>query len=603
MTTGLEVPIQPFPIEPRRGIVGRVRGVSGLKIFYFALFFVLANLVLVPVALVFLTSLNIGPSVVSGDPTFQNWITAIRSQATWGVLANTLSFAVGSTIISVVLGVGFAFLAERTDMPLRSLAHVIIPLTITLPGVLYAMAWVLLLSPQIGLINNIALNLFGVEQGLLTSWAGIGLSEAPFDAYTLPSMIFVDGLRGVAVVFLMTVGVFRNMDPALEEAGQMSGLPNHLVTRGITLRVMMPGILAATLYSLTSSLETFDVPAIMGMPVNTNTLSTLIYLQSSTGRIGLAATIGVGFLLIAVAAVLLYSRQVRSIERFSTVTGKGFRPRVMKIGRMRWVAFAIVAVYLLLVAGGPLFIILWGSVLPYYQAPSEAALRLITFESYEFVLTHPYGIDAIRNTVLVTLVAPTLAVAISAPVSWFVVRSQFRGKRLLDVIAFFPHAVPSTVIAIGMIYVFLTVPWSLIPIYGSVWIIALALSTRYLAFGSRTLHSAMIQLHKELEEAGQVSGVPFRLIFWRVVLPLLLPTIVSVWIFVAMISIRDATMAIMLGGPTSRVLSLFMWDAWQNGRVGDAMATGVLLMAATIVILLAGRLVERAQARRVKRVT
>jgi iron(III) transport system permease protein len=192
-------------------------------------------------------------------------------------------------------------------------------------------------------------------------------------------------------------------------------------------------------------------------------------------------------------------------------------------------------------------------------------------------------------------------VGIAAPDSWFVVRSKMRGKRVLDAIAFYPHAVPSTVIAIGFIYVFLTVPWSLIPIYGSVWIIALALATRYLAFGSRTLHSAMIQLHKDLEEAGSVSGVPFRLIFWRVVLPILLPSLISVWVFVAMISIRDATMAILLGTSESRVLSMFMWDAWANGRVGDAMATGVLLMVATVVILFIGRGAERFQSRRIKR--
>ena len=565
---------------------------SGIRLLYVLLFVVLVNLVIVPVGIVVLTSLGVGPRVVSGELTFQNWLNGLANAGTWSALRNSALFAVGSTSISVGLGVTFAFLAERTDMPLRNLIHIVIPLTITLPGILYAIAWVLLLSPQIGLMNHIALNLFGAKEGLLTSWAGIGLTEPPFDAYTLPSMMFVDGLRGVAVVFLMMVGVFRNMDPSLEEAGQMSGAPNRRVIRKITLRVMTPGILAATLYSLTSAFDAFEVPAVMGLPVNVNTLSTLIYLQQTTGKYASAATIGVGFLIIAVFAVLLYARQVRSIERFSTVTGKGFRPRVLRIGPWRWVALAAIGIYLVFVAAAPLFVTLWASILPYYQSPSAAALSRLTFESYDFILGHPWGLDALRNTILVTLAAPTMAVIISALVSWYVVRSRMRGRRILDMLSFFPHAVPSTVIAISLVFVFLTAPWRYIPIYGSVWIIALALGIRNLAYGSRTLHSAMIQLHKELEEAGQVSGVAFGMIFWRIVLPILMPSLIAVWVFIAMISLRDATMAILLGTSSSRVLPLFMWEAWQNGRVNDAAATGILLVLGTIVILVLGRLAQ-----------
>src|SRR5262249_55827961 len=272
----------------------------------------LLNLVIVPVVLTVLTSLNVGPRGVSGVPTFQNYLNALTSPATWSVLGNTLIFAFGATAIAVSLGVAFAFLTERTDMPGRKMMFVIIPLTITIPGILYAIAMVLLLSPKIGLFNNIAMGLFGASGGLFTGWAGVGLTAPPFDSYSLMSMVVVEGLRGVAVVFLMTIGVFRNMDPSLQEAGQMARAPSRAGTRRITLGIMLPGILAAALYALTSSLETFEIPAIMGLPVNVNTLSTLIFLQVQTGKIAAAATIGVGFLIIAVAAVFLYGRQVRS---------------------------------------------------------------------------------------------------------------------------------------------------------------------------------------------------------------------------------------------------------------------------------------------------
>src|SRR5919204_199047 len=161
--------------------------------------------------------------------------------------------------LSMIIGVFFAFMVERTDMPMKTFAYAVVPLTIAMPGLLYGIAWVLLLSPRIGLFNLALLGLFGRDSGILTSWAGIGFTDAPIQAYSMPGMIFVDAIRGVGVVFLMTVGVFRNMDPSLEEAAMVCGASPGKVVRRITLRLMSAGILAAFIYSLTAALETFEV--------------------------------------------------------------------------------------------------------------------------------------------------------------------------------------------------------------------------------------------------------------------------------------------------------------------------------------------------------
>ncbi len=172
-----------------------------------------------------------------------------------------------------------------------------------------------------------------------------------------------------------------------------------------------------------------------------------------------------------------------------------------------------------------------------------------------------------------------------------------RGKRLLDVLAFLPNSVPSIMIALALVYLFLTVPWRLIPIYGTVWIITLAVVTRYLAFGSRTMHGAVLQLHHDLEEAAQVGGVSWFRAFRYIVLPLLFPAIVSGWVFVALHAVRETTMALMLYSPNSRVISLLMWDSWQSGDVNRAAATGVVLMFFTGVIILLGRYVDQRRLR------
>src|SRR5437764_1509971 len=204
-------------------------------------------------------------------------------------------------------------------------------------------------------------------------------------------MLFVDAIRGVGVVFLMTVGIFRNMDPALEEAATVSGAGPGRVARRITLRLMLPGILAAFVYSITGSLETFEVPAIMGLPANISLLSTKIYLLNKTDDEATASSIGIVFILLAIVFVYLYSRLTRRIEKFSTVTGKAYRPRAMKIGNFRYVAAGLVWLYLAIVSIAPFFIMVWASVQPYYAVPSPQAFARTTFDAYTWIFSNPQG--------------------------------------------------------------------------------------------------------------------------------------------------------------------------------------------------------------------
>jgi iron(III) transport system permease protein len=576
----------PLPRFTTRGVV------------YVLLVLLLANLVLAPLAMVVLSALNLGPTANGAGLSLQPFIQAWSSPTTWAVMGNTAVFAIGSTTLSLCIGVFFAFMVERTDMPMKSFAYAIVPLTIAMPGLLYSIAWVLLLSPRIGLFNLLLTTLFGRDSGILTSWAGIGFSGVPIQAYSMGGMIFVDAIRGVGVVFLMTVGLFRNMDPALEEAAMVSGAAPGRVARLITLKLMMPGILAAFIYSLCASLETFEVPAIMGLPGKINLLSTKIYLLNQADDASTASAIGIVFVALAILFVTIYSRLTRRMERFSTISGKAYRPRVMRVGSFRYLAMALVWLYLAVVVIAPFLVMIWASIQPYYAVPSVQALSRITFSAYAWIFTNPQGATALINTLLLLLAAPTITMLVVTLIAWYVVRSKMPGKRMLDVMAFLPNSIPSIMIALALVYLFLSVPWRLIPIYGTVWIIAIAVTTRYLAFGSRTMHGAILQLHRELEEAAEVGGVGWATAFRYIVLPLLFPAIVSGWVFVALHAVRETTMALMLYSPSSRVISLLMWDTWQSGDTSKAAATGVVLMVATGLIILFGRWVDQRRARK-----
>jgi iron(III) transport system permease protein len=571
---------------------------SPQTIVYVALLVLVANLVLAPLAMVVLSALNLGPTARDPGATLDYFRQAWTSPTTWEVMGNTAIFALGSTCLAMLIGVFFAFMVERTDMPMKGFAYAVVPLTIAMPGLLYGIAWVLLLSPRIGLFNLALLSLFGRDSGILTSWAGVGFSGPPIEAYSMAGMIFVDAIRGVGVVFLMTIGMFRNMDPSLEEAAMTSGAGPGRVARLITLRLMLPAILAAFIYSLTASLETFEIPAIMGLPGNINLLSTKIYLLNKSDDEATASAIGIVFILLAILFVTLYSRVTRHIERYSTVSGKAYRPRVMRIGQFRYVAAALVWVYLAVVVIAPFFVMVWASIQPFYAVPSPQAFGRITLAAYTWVFTNPQGATALGNTLLLVIAAPTGTMLLCSLIAWYVVRSRMRGKRLLDSLAFLPNSIPSIMIGLALVFLFLTLPWRLIPIYGSIWIISLAVVTRYMAFGSRTMHSAVLQLHHDLEEAAQVGGVSWITSLRHIVLPLLFPAVVSGWVFVALHAVRETTMALMLYSPSSRVISLLMWDTWQSGDVNRASATGVVLMLCTGIIILAGRYVDQRRARR-----
>jgi iron(III) transport system permease protein len=270
----------------------------------------------------------------------------------------------------------------------------------------------------------------------------------------------------------------------------------------------------------------------------------------------------------------------------------------MKIGAFKYLAAALVWLYLGIVVIAPFFVMVWASIQPYYAVPSVQAIGRITFDAYTYVFTQPQASAALVNTLMLTLLAPTLCMLLCTLISWYVVRSRMRGKRLLDVLAFLPNTVPSIMIGLALVYLFLTVPWRLIPIYGTVWIITLAVVTRYLAFGSRTMHGAVLQLHHDLEEAAEVGGVSWPKAFRHIVLPLLFPAIVSGWVFVALHAVRETTMALMLYSPSSRVIALLMWDTWNSGEANKATATGVVLMLVTAIIIGLGRYVDQRRARR-----
>lgn len=541
-------------------------------------------LILVPIVRLLLNSFQLGHPAVPQGWTLSNYTNAFASPLFYEALITTLWVSTVSTFITVAIAVLFAWLIERTDMPYRNLAWALILIPMAMPGVLFALAWTLLLSPKSGALNVILRDLLGLF--------GVGLETGPFNIYSVSGIIFLDGLRGVTTVFLLVVGAFRMMDPSLEEAARVSKAGAIATFFRVTLPALMPAILAATMYAFISSMESFEAPLAVGLPAKIYMLSTLIYFTSRIQApidYGLSAVYGVSFMVLMVALLVLYRRAVRHAERFSTVTGKGFRPRVVSIGGWRYVALGAFVGYFLFAVLAPLAILVWCSLLPGYRVPSTAALSLVSLANYEEIFETPRVLSAIWNTLVLMLITASGTMIMALVVSWVIVRSEFRGRSLLDGLVFLPHAIPGIVIALALGMAYLSPPLRSTGLYGTLMIVVMALVVSYIAFGTRLMNSAIIQVHKELEQAAYVSGATRFSTLFSITLPLLMPAFAAGWIWVAVHALRAFSIPLMLGTRGTEVYSVVLWEYWDEGGAPLASALGVLLILVLIPMSLAMR--------------
>ena len=398
-----------------------------------------------------------------------------------------------------------------------------------------------------------------------------------------------ESVKFLMEVFLIIAGAFRRMDPSLEESASASGASGFRVVRCITLPLLMPAIFAAGMYSLLVSLDSFELPLIVGLPGKVFVFTTLIYFSAQglfPPNYGLASAFGMTFLVMGLVLVGLNRLVIKDPERYSIVTGKGYRPRLVRLGKWRFFAFGLVSLYILLTVVAPLLVLLWVSFLPLYQAPSYKALELVALKNYLTILNEDLVISAVINTVLVAVATATLVLVLAFAISWVVVRLKLRGRAILDGIAFLPQVVPSIIIALAMIILYARPPLSVLPIYGTVWIIVLGLTTHYLAFGTRAMNGAIVQVSKELEEAARASGAGRTRMLYRITLPLILPAFVSAWIWVVAHAMRAFSIPLILASSETELISVRLWTMWERGDAPVAAALGVMLIA-TLGILTA----------------
>ncbi|MFN6953429.1 MAG: ABC transporter permease [Acetobacteraceae bacterium] len=535
-------------------------------------------LYLVALPLVFLGISSLRPTGMPLEPgiTFAHYAEVYGSPGFWRLLRDSAVFAAGSAAVALTLGTLLAWAVERTDMPGSGAVRALVILPMATPPLLLAIGWAMLLSPRAGAVNL-----------LLMEW--FGLPAAPFNAYSLGGMVFVQGLSLTSTAFLFLSPAFRNMDPSLEEAAMASGAGTAMLFRRVLLPLLLPALLAAGVFLLIVGFVVFEIPGTLGLPARIFVLSSQIYFLAADppggfplyGQISALAS---AFIAMLFVLGLVYRRMTAAASRYRTVTGKGFRPRRMRLGPWRWAALGGVCVYFCLAVVLPVGMLVWTSLMPFQARPSFANLSLVTLENHLDFLASPRVFEAVANTALVAVLAATLVAVIATLTAWTTIRLRAPASGVLDTLAFLPIAIPGVMMGVALIYVYLTLD-PIIAIYGTVWILVVAYTTEYLSFGNRAAGGVMVQLHPELEEAGRTSGAAALMVLRRITLPLLWPAIAAIWIWVLAHVMRELAIALMLQGRDNRVVTTLLWDYWQGGEATRAAAVGVWLVLSLLVVL------------------
>ena len=508
--------------------------------------------------------------------TLEHWASVASSYMVTEVLPNTMIVGFGTILVVTFFALPLAWLLNRTSLPFRNTFITLMAIVVIVPGFIKAMGWIMLINDRIGLFNKALEALLGLERVPLT------VTNNPF------GMAWVMGLMLTPTMFFLISGPIRALDPSLEEAAAVCGLNGWRTFLRVSFPLVWPGTLAGIIYIFMTAISIFEVPAMLGaasgkVPV----LATELFYAVRPGGVemidpayGAAGVYGTLIAIPSIVALYFYLRLLTQARRHEVITGKGYKPRDIDLGRFKWLGLGFVGLYLTLAVLLPMLVLVWASLLPLFQMPSIEALSKLNLANYDDLLIALGGVRVIRNTVILMVSVSLLVVFFSFMISWVVVRARVRLRKTIDVIAMLPHAIPGLAFAFALmmlgIYASRWLPW--LPLSGTLGIIVGANVINRLSYGTRATNAALVQIQTDLEECAQLCGLGNIAIIRWVLVPLVTPSLIFTGLWTALLTFREVTMALFLSENHNRVLSVSVWYLWQEADFGPAAAGSVMMV-------------------------
>ena len=518
---------------------------------------------------------NSGGLIASGY-TLKHYRELFSEAFVYKALLNTVGFAAISLLVAFAIAVPLAWIVERSDFPGRQVIYFLMIVGVLIPGLFTAMGWMFLLHPEIGMLNRALQEWFGFQRG-------------PINIVSVPGMGFVQGLGMASIAFIILAPSYRALHPTLEEAARVHGMSLYDTLRHVSIPLVFPATLAAAIYIVTISFAAFEVPAVIGLSDRIFTFSTLVYFEANPqdGFPDYGPVSAMSSLMI-VAALLLswcYVRVLKKSYKYASITGQAYAPRIVKLKHRKTAIWTAIILFFLVSKLLPLLLLVWAAIVPWLQIPSFEALSSVSLASFSKV-DWSLVKEGFKNTALLMVIVPTITTMLSIAISWILVRSTFPGKVLIDFFAFLPHAVPNIIFAVSTVVIALFLLPSWIPLYGTLNILILAYCLVWIAFGTRFFSSAMTQIHKELDEAGMVSGMSIYSVLGKILLPLLKPALFNAWLWIALLVGREFTMAALLSTTRENMtMPVVTWSYWHGGQMGEASAVALVTIGFMVPVV------------------
>lgn len=557
------------------------RGWGG-RLFIILLFALATILVVIPVLMLVYASLTTELPFSGRQAYFTlgNYLN-LWSPTMGRALYNTMIVSVGGTIMAMVIGAGLAWLAARTDVPFKPLLMLagVLPLFVSL--LVASVTWALLGSGRTGYLNIL--------------FSSLGL---PFtiEMQSLAGITFVHGLYYVPFPFIFLYSALTLQHPDLEEAAFVHGAKLHNVLGTITFPLVKPALIGSMLLIFVLMAEEFPVPQILGRPVGIDTLSVRIYslMSQIPNQPGQAAALSI--VLIAIVCALVYTqRRALGGKDYRTVTGKGIQSRELKLGVWRWPAFALCGLYIFVAIGLPMAALIFGSLRSNLYIPNAYAfidISQMSFVQLQAAMMDPQVQMGLRNSLLVGVLTAVFGGLLFFAIAYMVNRTKFVGRQYLEYIAMLPIAIPALVMGLGILWTWLAVP---LPIYGTLAVLVIAYIGRFFPHGYRAIASSVQQVHDDLEEAAMVAGASRRQAVWHITLPLLRGGVVATVFLLLVLSVREVTATLFLYTTNTRVLSIVLFERYENGVWSSVASISLIYTAVLIVLTIVARRYMRAK--------
>ncbi len=530
--------------------------------------------IITPVLVVLWRSLTSGRLGFTVALNADNYLRVFADKDIWPMLSNSIIYAGGSALLGTGLGGLLAWIVARTNTPGKSLVELMPLYPLLMPPIMKNIAWILLLAPKSGILN-----------GMLGQF--LGITYPVFNAFSMAGMIWTFGIACVPLGYLFLLPIFLSFDPSLEESAYIAGSRPVNTMLKITFPLAIPAFISAFVLNFLRALRSFETPVLQGTPGNIKVFVSRVYdsmaLEFNTG---LATAYSVVLVILSALTLYFYIRATRFSERYATITGKGYRVRVIDIGPWKYVTFAAVTLYFLAGIAIPFVVLIVVSIIPYFDYdtfmsfPSHMALN-----NYRTVLQHASFLNGLRNSVLLSIVIAVVTVLFGIVMAFTIHRTRAFGTKIFEFVGTLPLAFPPLVLSVGLVIIFVGTP-----LYNSLWALGLGLFVAYFPYAFRNASGAIVNIHKELDEAAWVHGAKWRHVFFRITLPILKPAVGGALFYIFIEAIRNVDVAVLLTAPGLEYGPVTLFEYFRVGQWAEAAAGGVIYLIILIVAVSVAKL-------------